>query len=78
AKLLGHRVRGRWDDLGPKDFVPIPAGQIADSSVKLLRGLAGHAGTIGLGAAKALDDLFGKLLIGPSGTKKASPGKRGD
>ena len=61
AKLMGRRVRGKWDELGAKDFVPLPAGKIAESSVKLFHQLARSGGDLSAEIGKTFDELFKRL-----------------
>jgi len=61
AKLMGRHVRGKWDELGAKDFVPLPAGKIAESSVKLFHQLARSGGDLSAEIGKTFDELFKRL-----------------
>ena len=71
SKLLGHRIRGRYDQIGPKDFIPLPAAKIADSSVELLRSLSRQEGGIGKQLQEMLDGLFKGLAPAGAATQTA-------
>jgi len=58
GKLLGHRIRGPCDRIGPKDLVPVAATTIAESSIELLRRLSKDKGKIGQGLGEMLEGLF--------------------
>lgn len=60
-KLLARQVRGKWDALRPESFAPLPVGQIADSSVALLKDLARNSGKFNTTVIKGLERLFQAL-----------------
>lgn len=58
AKVFGRRVQGKWGQIGPKSFSPLPAEKIADSSIRFLANLARSGGAFPKGIIKAIEDLF--------------------
>ena len=67
-KLLARRVRGKWDELMPASYAPLPIGQIADSSVAFLTSLARNGGKFGPSMVKVLERLFETLKLGREAT----------
>jgi len=63
-KLLARRVRGKWDELMPDSYAPLPIGQIADSSVAFLASLARNGGKFGPSMVKVFERLFERLKLG--------------
>ncbi len=67
GKLLGRRVRGKWDELGPKDFLPLPATGMGKGRTKLLGRLARGGGKAGDDVTKALEELYRSLGVKKDG-----------